>query len=141
MRGIVASLVMVLLVGGMWTAASGYEINGGVVGSTAAQTPIAVGTSTPVLVVACASTRGVSHTVGFTLYQATGATCYVEPAAVASPCASPSPAPSAAGVGFPIPSGLIVNEPYQQFGGPAIMDSSWWMVCATAGNVSEEAYP
>ena len=140
--GTVALFVIVALI------ASGYTMtfNGAAPGSTASGTPVAVGTSTPVPVVACGPTLNAVSGVNSTMYidfAVTGGTagtdgCYVTaavPQNLAANCVAASPAPNASTqVGYFLPTGgagwqhTIIN--YPAFGGGVFLSSEWDAVCS-----------
>ena len=80
---------------------------------------------------------------GFAVYNATSGTCYIAPAAIASPCAAATPVPvaGASPAGWPIPAATGAVFPYSQFGSTGILDSEWDVVCASAGSFFENAVP
>jgi len=133
----VALLLCVAATARSWTN------NGYAPGVTASATPISVGTSTPVAVVTCATslygTGGKTLYLDFAVNGGTAGTdsCYVLPAASASPCAAASPAPNAnLARGYPLPTGgsgwqhTVINFP--SAGGASILSSEWDAVCTAA---------
>lgn len=126
-----------------------FTFNGASPGSTASGTPVAVGTSTPVAVVACGPTLNGQNGFITTLYLhmcVTGGTsgtdgCYVLPATTvaATPCPAASPAPNASTqVGLFIPTGgtgwTCQDINYPSAGGANWLTSRWDAVC-TAGSM------
>lgn len=151
---VIGFVAMYALIAFGWSAA--FTINGAQPGAAASMTPVPVGTSTPVRIVACGSTLnagGPSNTA--TLYYDIGVTggtagadgCYIAPAAAASPCAAASPAPNAGTkAGWFMPTGATgwtyTAFNYPSAGGGIIISSEWDAVCTAAGmSVSSVTLP
>lgn len=144
MKPYIKSLIPVALALTIWIVAGGWTMNGQQAGSTASATPEAVGTSTPVAVVTCATSLYSFLSNPQTLYldfEVSGGStgtdgCYLMPAPVASPCAAASPAPSVSlKRGYFAPTGgsgfqhTVIN--YPMAGGASILSSEWDAVCTT----------
>lgn len=153
MKRIIASLCVLSLLCLIWVQSGlSLTINGQAPGSTAASTPFPIGTSTPVVIMACGTT--LNGTTGFsTLYVhmcVSGGTAstdgvYCMPALASAPCASPTPAPVsssvAASVGMWIPSGGAgwTCQDFNAFGAGGVnWLSNEWSCVGTHASMSME---
>ena len=129
----------------VYQRAGAFTINGGAPGSTAAYTPIAVGTSTPVAVLACVTNQSPTTATTYIDFHVFGGTagtdgCLFAPAAPDGACAKASPAPAAgtkAGIWVATGSDFPIN--YPSAGGAIFLSSEWDAVC-TAASMSVSAY-
>lgn len=133
MKRLIVLVPLVLLI---WLSlAHAISYNGVQPGGAGSATPVAVGTSTPVKVMACGS--GAQY-IKFIANGGTAGTdgCYVTVSnALSSPCAAATPAPNASTkVGDFIPTGggspLIYNYPSQT--GATFISGEWDAVCTAA---------
>ena len=126
-----------------------FTINGASPGSTGAMTPVAIGTSTPVLIIPCGFTlNGMQQnsTTGFRICPHGGTVgtdkvfCAPAPVSNQTPaaCAAASPAPNAGTkAGWQIPTETCDGLDYPAFGGIGVLSSEWDCVGTTSGMTVE----